>query len=56
MHRIKTPHIPRYLASHLTLTAQYRHHLGFALVHLREVHLIKKKTGGHLSLLKTGLG
>ena len=54
MHLIKTPHIPRYLASHLTLTAQYSRHLGFALVHLREVHLIKKKTGGHLSLLKTG--
>ena len=48
-HLIKTPHIPRYLASHLTFTAQYRRHLGFSLVHLREVHLIKKK-GGHLSL------
>ena len=42
-HLIKTPHITRYLACHLTLTAQYRRHLGFALVHLREVHLIKRK-------------
>ena len=41
-HIIKTPHIPKYLASHLTLKAQHRRHLGFALVHLREVHLIKR--------------
>ena len=46
---MKTPHIPRYLASHLTLKAQHRRHLGLALVHLREVHHIKK-TNGHLSL------
>ena len=50
MHLIKTPHIPRDLASHLTLKAQYRRHLGFALVHLRDVHLIKKNP----LLLKTG--
>ena len=48
MHLIKTPDIPRDLASHLTLTAQYCRHLGFALIHLRDVHLIKKKKK-HLS-------
>ena len=54
-HLIKTTQISRSLASHLTLKAQYhRRHLGYALVHLREVHLIKK-TGDHLCLLKTGL-
>ena len=39
------PLVPRSLASHLTLKAQYhRRHLGFALVYPREMHLIKIPT------------